>query len=97
MESNTVRRAKERAGYKEKCELQGNKILYTFSNIRTIIVFLMVRYNNKINIGYKIVNWDKIDYDTGDIDVVEPVGGTVTIESYHKVRMAASAEMIVAC
>ena len=96
MESNRVRRAKERARIQRKMRItKVIKYCIPLVMLATIIVFLVVRYNNKINIGYKIVNWDKIEYDTGDIDVVEPVGGTVTIESYHKVRMAASAEMIV--
>lgn len=94
--NNRVIRAKER----ERIKRNKKVIRVILKSIPVAILLLVVlivviRYNRRINIGKKLIDWDSIEYNTGDVDVVEPVGGTITIESYHKVRMAASADMVV--
>ena len=93
--NNRVRRAKERARQEKRKKIM--RKVYCISGVGAIILTILVvvaSYNYKLNIGNRLVDWDKIEYDIGDVDVVEPLGGTVTQSSYHKVRMAASARTL---
>ena len=90
-----VARAKERIKKeRRKKVLKIGVRVIAASLVVAVITIVIYAYTYRLNIAYKTVNWSKIKYELDAVDVVEPIGGAVTQDSYHKVRMAASAETI---
>ena len=69
-------------------------IAVVVSIIASILVYGVVIYKRTLSLAQAGIKWDSISYEVESGDAVESLGGAVTVDSYHKVRMAASVETI---